>query len=104
MLPVVTDVIDGIVMLLLYSNNGNRFGVFGVVNATVSASTVGGSTSRALTYTIVRRRGQVVGTDIIIRHSYNQVSVIRQVFSLRHAHSIRGNKFKFTHAYCRIWQ
>lgn len=56
-----------------YSMNGNPFGEFGLANASLSATTIDSTTTRSLSYTIVRTDGENIGSNIIIQHSYNQV-------------------------------
>ena len=59
--------------VLLCSANGELFGEYGIVNASLSASSVGGSTVRTLTYTVVRRGGDLIGSNITVQHGYSQV-------------------------------
>lgn len=63
---------------VLHSAHGNLYGEVGVVDASLTASTSNGVTTRSLTYTIVRRgsdTGVANNTSIavVIQHSYNQV-------------------------------
>ena len=58
------------------STNGELFGEYGIVDVTLSASSVDGSIARALTYTIVRRGGNMTGSNIAIQHNYSQVHTL----------------------------
>lgn len=57
-----------------FRSNGNLYGVFGVLNASVSISGSFGSVSRHLSYTVVRVGGETVDASITIQHTYNQAS------------------------------
>lgn len=57
----------------MLSSNGDLYGQFGVVNASVSAFTSEGVTTRSLNYVIVRRGGDMTASSIVIQHSYSQV-------------------------------
>ena len=62
------------VVPLCFSANGNLYGVFGVMNASVSVSGGSGQVARILSYTVVRISGEAVDTNITIQHIYNQAS------------------------------
>ena len=63
-------------VLFYFSANGNLYGEYGIVNASLSASSQGGPTARTLAYTLVRREANLIGSDIVIEHSYSQVCYI----------------------------
>ena len=62
--------------IFVCSSNGILYGEFSVVDASLSATTVQGTTTRYLNYTITRVEGDSTDTNIFIQHSYSQVNTV----------------------------
>ena len=61
--------------VLISSNDGNVYGEFGVINASVSAVSSGGIITRSLSYVIVRSGGGTTASSVVLQvlHRYDQV-------------------------------
>lgn len=73
---------------MISSNDGNVYGEFGLLNASVSAVSSGGVITRFLSYAIVRRGEGSTASIVTVRvqHSYDQVR--QGVFMYATLHSV----------------